>query len=355
MVEAVSTTPPLRGGTPRRRVPLGTVASLLIVTIALGTLASCSADNGQSVLDPHSPQARRISHLFWLMLGLAIFVYFVVTGLVLVALRKRPPRDGDQRATKRWGLGRDDWFIVIGGVLVPVMILTVVSISTVSSTKALESQPGTVHIQVDAEQFWWRLIYPDDKVVSANEIHVPVGEPVQLTITSDNVIHSVWVPELNGKTDAVPGQINQMSFTAEHAGTYRGQCAEFCGIGHALMAFVVIAEPKADYQSWLRANAVVPATPTDPLLQQGKQLLETTSCAGCHNVAGTKATGTFGPDLTHFALRGSIAAVQLPNDPEHLTRWLAHTQEVKPGALMPQIDLTDAQVQALVAYLESLR
>jgi cytochrome c oxidase subunit 2 len=338
-----------------RRPPFGSTALGVLVVIAASTLYSCASDGSPSVLDPHSPQARRIANLFWLEVGMAAVIYFVVVGLVIAALGRRARRDGREKSGKRLRLSRNDWFIVVGGVLVPLVTLSVVAVATVSATKTLSARDGTIQIRVEAERFWWRLTYPDENVVTANEIHVPVGKAVDLTITSDNVVHSVWVPQLNGKTDAIPGQVNHMNFTAETPGSYRGQCAEFCGIGHALMALVVIAEPEAEYEAWIRANQAAPAVASDSLTQQGRQLFVSGSCAGCHTVEGTEATGTMGPDLSHFALRSTIAAVQLPNDAEHLARWLAHTQQIKPGALMPQIDLSQAQIDALVAYLESLR
>lgn len=328
---------------------------VLIALICANTLSSCGSGS-PSVLDPHSPEAHKIARLFWLMLAMATFVYLAVVGLVLLALRKRGPSSepGAPDDTPE-GRRKTNWFIVIGGLAVPIVVLSVVATATVGTTRALETESGVIHIQVDAEQFWWRLIYPDDHVVSANEIHIPVGRPVEVTLTSDNVIHSFWVPQLQGKKDTIPGQPNRLTFTAQAAGEYRGQCAEFCGIGHALMGFVVIAQSDTDYRQWLADNAATPAAPADPQAMKGQQVFVNGSCAGCHAIAGTTATATFGPDLSHFGSRRTIAALTLPNDPAHLARWLAHTQDVKPGALMPQIDLSADEIQQLVAYLEATR
>jgi cytochrome c oxidase subunit 2 len=307
------------------------------------------------MLDTRSPEAHRIAGLWWLLAGLAAAVYVVVTIAVIAALvgrRREPPRDVSADEAP----GRHDLrFIVAGGVVVPALVLAVAGVATVRTTNALRPPRGVVHIRVQAEDWWWRLSYPDDHVVTANEIHVPVGRPVDLTLTSDNVIHSVWVPQLNGKTDVIPGQVNHMSFTAERAGTYRGQCAEFCGIGHARMAFVVIAEAPSTFDRWLSQNRAVAVVPADATARAGRDLLETTSCAGCHTVAGTQAVGTLGPDLTHVGSRRSLAADTLTNTAAGMRRWLSATQSVKPGALMPQLDLSDRQVTELVAYLESLR
>jgi len=318
-----------------------------------GTVVSRLHDT-PSVTDPHSPQAGKIASLWWLMAALAAIIYIAVMALVAVSLRNREARGAgdagsapDQRRTSR--------FIVLGGLALPVVTLTIIGVATVATSNALRPGDPTVRVTVDAEQWWWRLTYPDEGVVTANEIHVPVGESVELTLRSENVIHSVWVPQLNGKTDVIPGQTNHMSFTATSEGTYRGQCAEFCGLGHSLMAFLVIAEEPADFRRWIDAHRTIPAAPADETAARGKELFVDGSCAGCHTVSGTSASGTAGPDLTHFGSRRTIAAGTLPNDPPHLAQWLAHTQDVKPGALMPQIDLTPEQVDALVAYLESLR
>ena len=330
---------------------------------AAAILVGCGSSS-PSAVDPHSPEATRIAGLFWLMLWLSAGVYVVVLALVLASFRARRSSQpsGDDRAG--WATPpRDDGsdrrrgirFIAIGGLLMPMAVLTIVGVATVRTTNALQRGPSVVKINVVAERWWWRLTYPDDHVVTANEIHVPVGEPVELTLTSDNVIHSVWVPQLQGKTDVVPGQTNHMTFTADAAGTYRGQCAEFCGIGHALMAFVVIADPPADYARWLAANAAPAVGPPAGAAERGAQLLASSSCAGCHVIKGTAAVGTLGPDLTHFGSRTTIAAGSLPNTPRDLGRWLADTQGVKPGALMPRIELTSDQIGDLVAYLESMK
>jgi cytochrome c oxidase subunit 2 len=327
-------------------------------------LWGCSSASSSTV-DPHSPEASHIAGLFWMMLWIAMGVYVIVLGFVVVSFRARERGDASDRldhdgwltppatdsADRRRGLR----FIIAGGLALPVMVLVVVGVATVRTTNALQGGSAVVKIHVDAERWWWRLTYPGDHVVTANEIHVPVGERVDLTLNSDNVIHSVWVPELNGKTDVIPGQTNHMTFTADSAGTYRGQCAEFCGIGHALMAFVVIADPPADYARWLDANAAPAAKPTAGAATRGADFFSSSSCAGCHNVSGTAAVGTFGPDLTHFGSRTTIGANTLPNTVGDLTHWLNDTQGVKRGALMPQIDLTTSQIADLVAYLENLK
>lgn len=280
------------------------------------------------------------------MLALATAVYLIVSGLVIFTVARR------RRAVPEHFGHR---LILVGGLLVPVAILAVLATFTVRTTNALIASDGAVQVHVAGEQWWWRVTYPDLQVITANEIHVPVGRSVTVTLTSDNVIHSFWVPQLGGKTDLIPGQSNHLTFTVDAPGTYRGQCAEFCGREHARMAFLVIADDPATFDRWVDDQRRVPATPTDALAVRGRNILVTGSCAGCHTVAGTAAAGTSGPDLTHIASRATLAAETIPNTPDEMAHWLAYTQQVKPGALMPQIDLSAGEVRALVAYLDGLR
>ena len=203
--------------------------------------------------------------------------------------------------------------------------------------------------------WWWEVRYPDQGIVSANEIHVPVGRPVRLRLTSADVIHSFWVPQLTVKTDLIPGQTNTTWIQASNPGTYRGQCAEYCGLQHAKMAILVIADPPDAFARWL-ANERQPATAAaDPLAARGRLALERNSCAACHTVRGTTASGTLGPDLTHFGGRRTIGADTLPNTPGNLGGWIVNSQTVKPGNKMPPQPLTPQELQALLAYLESLK
>jgi cytochrome c oxidase subunit II len=329
------------------RHPSGSGAGWLAAVVLL--LGGCAGS--PSMLDPQSPQADHISALWWLMFAMAAAVFLIVTGLVVVAVVRRRRRDAEATTPTR-----DRRFVVVGGLVVPGVILAVIAVATVRTTNAvLSPAPGTVAIHVEGERWWWRVGYPDLGVTTANEIHVPVGERVDITVTSDNVIHSLWVPQLDGKVDLIPGQTNHLAFTARTAGTFRGQCAEFCGIQHAHMAVQVIAEPRDRFDAWVAAQARPAATPGNEAAQRGQRLVETTSCAGCHRVAGTQADGDAGPDLTHVASRTTIAAGALANTPAEMHRWLAETQQVKPGALMPQLDLSADDIGDLVAYLQELR
>ncbi|MGH2350349.1 MAG: cytochrome c oxidase subunit II, partial [Chloroflexota bacterium] len=209
-------------------------------------------------------------------------------------------------------------------------------------------------------QWWWEFQYPELGVTTANELHIPVGVPINLELESADVIHSFWVPHLAGKTDAIPGRVNRLWFLADEPGTYNGQCAEFCGIEHALMRMLVIAESQSEFDAWVRNERSIPAfaaTPTaqDSLVTRGAQLFANGVCITCHTIRGTAAQGKVGPELTHVGSRQTIAANTLPNTPEGLERWLRNPQAVKPGNLMPNLNLSDEDIDALVAYLQSLK
>ncbi len=321
-------------------------------------LAGCSSSS-PSMLDGHSPESRRISGLWWLMFGLAVVVEVLVVALVVVAMLRRRVRAVDDTVPIERidpaGQRRDHRFLLIGGLVLPTLVLGVVAVQTVRVSNALAPQEATVHVTVDGELWWWRVAYPDDGVVTANEIHVPRGERVDIALSSGNVVHSMWVPQLAGKTDLIPGRTNHLQFTAAGVGAFDGVCAEFCGIQHAHMSLTVVVQEPSDYAAWLAANRTTAPPPQTDAQRAGQQLLTTMSCAGCHTVAGTAATGTLGPDLSHVASRTSLGAGSLHNDAAGMTEWLAHTQDVKPGAQMPTIELTDEQIGQLVAYLESLK
>ncbi len=306
-----------------------------------------------SVLGGDGSESTRIGGIWWLMFGLAAAVYVVVGGLILVAVvrgRHSGPQPPDAR--------QDERFIWLGGLLMPVLVLGVLAVVTVTSTRDLRPEdPNAVRIEVVGKRWWWDVRYPDDGVTSANEVHVPVGRPVDLVLSSTDVIHSFWVPELAGKVDMVPGQVNHLRFTPTKAGVYRGTCAEFCDLGHANMAFMVVAEPAEDFARWLARGASASGTmPQAEQAASGEVVFLRESCGGCHMVKGTTARGKRGPDLSDFGSRRTIAAATVPNTPENLMEWLRAPDSVKPGALMPPSpQISDEELRALVAYLEGLR
>ena len=252
---------------------------------------------------------------------------------------------------------RDDTFIWFGGIIVPVVILAVLAVVTVTTTKALRSpHRGELRIEVVGKRWWWDVNYPDARVLTANEIHIPTGRPVDLVLTSDNVIHSFWVPQLAGKVDMIPGQTNHLRLQASTPGTYRGQCAEYCGLQHAKMSLLVIADPPADFDRWLtRRSSGAGLTPTSEQAAQGELVFMRETCAGCHTVRGTQAAGKLGPDLSDFGSRRWIGSISEPNTPGALQAWIANPQTVKPGNLMPPSSLSSEELRQVTAYLEGLK
>ncbi len=314
-------------------------------------LAGCG-HHAASITDRHGTESDHVASLWWVMFAMAAAVYVLVATLVVVAVVRGRRR---QRAVGEGG--REDLVIWLGGLVLPVVVLSVLGTLTVTTARAVRAPSAdALAIHVSGERWWWDVDYPASGVRTANEIRVPVGQPIDITLTSDNVIHSFWVPSLAGKVDVVPGQTNHLRLKANDAGTYRGQCAEYCGIQHANMAFVVIAESPADFERWLtRRTSGAGLTPTDDQAAQGQRVFEREACAGCHTVAGTTAQGTTGPDLSDFGERHSIAALTVANTPQNLHDWIADPQSIKPGNLMPTVPLGDADIDKVVAYLENLK
>ncbi len=216
-----------------------------------------------------------------------------------------------------------------------------------------------VTLKVTAQQWWWQIEYtdpdPSRQVRTANEIHLPVGAPVLVELAATDVIHSLWVPNLHGKRDLIPGRPNEIRLQPLKVGRYRGQCAEFCGLQHAHMALDVIVESRQDFDAWYERQLATPPPASEPRAARGQQVFFTSACNLCHAIAGTEAAATYGPDLSHVASRLTLAAGTLPNDAEHMRRWLENPQRVKPGNRMPVVSLPREDLDALVAYMGTLR
>ncbi len=319
---------------------------MILGSLCLATLSACSGSS-PSALDPAGFGARRVAGLWWFLFAVAAVVCVVVIVALLLALRRRGAPPGPSHDGHR--------VVVVAGVLVPALILTTVYLVGLRDMRDL-SVPDTapaVTVDVVGHTWWWQVSYPGEGVVTANEIHVPVGQDVLLRLRTADVNHSFWVPQLTVKTDLVAGRLNRTWLRAERAGRFRGQCAEFCGLQHAHMAFVVVAEPERDFRSWLSQQARDVPAATTALAQRGRDVFESASCASCHTVRGTTAHGTVGPDLTHVSTRSEIGAGTLPNDPGHLAGWIADAQTAKPGNLMPPQPLSPEDLRALVAFLDS--
>jgi cytochrome c oxidase subunit II len=275
----------------------------------------------------------------------------VVAFLAIGLLRRRQAAPDETHATRN-----GTRIIVWAGILVPAVILLIVFAATARTLRVLATpeRAEELTIHVIGHQWWWEVIYPQQGFETANELHIPVGRPVQIVLSTQDVIHSFWVPELHGKLDMIPGRTNAYWLQADEPGEYWGECAEFCGIQHAKMAFVVVAEPEAEFTAWLAQQQQPATAPTAALEQEGEQIFLGSTCVQCHAIKGTQATGELGPDLTHLASRRTLGAGALPNNPGSLSGWIANPQHIKPGNLMPASNLTGSELQALLAYLATL-
>lgn len=253
------------------------------------------------------------------------------------------------------------WRIIGWATAASALGLVALLVADAWTSRALARLPlaDAVNIELTGHQWWWEARYldadPARAFTTANELHIPVGRPVLVTLRADDVIHTLWIPNLQGKKDMIPGRTATLSLRADRPGTYRGQCAEFCGVQHALMALLVEAEPNADYEAWAAAQRSAAPAPVDALALRGREVFLNGNCASCHTVAGTAARGSRGPDLSHLASRRTIGAGMFPNNRGHLGGWIADPQALKPGVYMPPNSLPPADLQALLAYLETLK
>lgn len=331
----------------------------IIPVVFSALLAGCA--HRESMMAPGGPASENLANLGWFVFILFCAVAVIMWALLTwVAVRKRG--SFEEHAPVDAG-GGQPW-ILIGGFLIPIIILAAVYVVSLDSMAAfpLEGPKATApaDIRVTGHQWWWQIDYIkgqlDRRVTTANEIHIPVGKPVDIDLTSVDVIHSFFIPTLHGKVDLIPGQTNRIRIQADHAGTYQGQCAEYCGAQHAHMILMVVADAPADYDAWLASQAADAEEPATDQARRGEQLFMSKACVLCHTVRGTRALARVGPDLTHIASRHGLAANSLRNDEANLEAWVTHAQSLKPEAAMPDItEFRGDQVRDLVAYLEQLR
>jgi cytochrome c oxidase subunit 2 len=312
-----------------------------------GLLGGCGP---AGALAPHGPGAAHIAGLTWLLIAVAAAIYLLVLAALAVAIRRRGP------VTRRDGWARAG--VVAGGIVLPLLVLPWLLIPSVRVLAALtHPEPAALEVEVVGQQFWWELHYRDPRggepVTTANELHLPRGRRVALRLRSVDVIHSFWVPALQGKLDLVPGKTNVTWVQADRVGTFAGHCAEYCGIQHALMRLLVVVQPPEEFDAWLAAQRAPARPPADSARAQELFVLH---CSQCHVVRGTTAFfGHVGPDLTHLMSRRTLAAGTLRNVKGNLAGWIADPQTHKPGNRMPRIALPPADFLALVDYLASLR
>lgn len=333
------------------------VASTASVFACAAVAGSCSGP--LSVLHPAGSSAASLARLGWFVIALMFVITAVMGALLLVAaLRRR----GQLTEHARYDVGGGTGWVLIGGALVPVVVLAGLYVLTLTALRTIpaETTDAEVHIDVAARQWWWDITYRDSlggiHFRTANELHIPVGRTVRVTLRSLDVNHSFWVPRLHGKVDAIPGRTNTIILNATEPGVYAGECAEYCGAQHALMRLLVIAQPPEAYAAWAAAQARPAREPTADLAREGYGAFMSGPCSLCHEIAGTPARGRTGPDLTHFGSRRTIAAASLENDAPNLRAWIVNAQSLKPGALMPALPMFDGRTQhALVSYLQSLR
>jgi cytochrome c oxidase subunit 2 len=318
----------------------------------------------QSALDPAGPQAARIEWLWSVMLWVTTATTVIVLAFVAWAIvRGRRSAAAANNPSPVVAPTMDHVLqpIVLTAIAATIITLAGLLIASIWTGRLLESlyAPSAVSISISGHQWWWEVEYEDAvparRVRTANEIHIPVGRPIAVKVTSRDVIHSFWVPNLQGKRDLIPGYTTAIWLQADRPGTYRGQCAEFCGRQHAHMAFEVIAESEADFVAWLDHERRAADPPPGGAADRGRNVFMGTKCVACHTIRGTSANGLYGPDLTHIASRRTIGAATLPNTPEHMARWIINPQEAKPGNLMPPNVLSEGEAQDLLAYLETLR
>jgi cytochrome c oxidase subunit 2 len=342
----------------RIRLPKGLAfLNVLIIALLALFLSGCASDDPQNALTPVGPVGRAEAGLFTTIYWIAVVVFVIVEALLLytvIRFRRRPGNDGMPAQTHGNTALELTWTIIPCLILVGIAVPT---LTTIASASSIPNTPDTLKVTVVGHQWWWEFDYPSQGVVTADELHVPVGTKVAVTIKSADVIHSFWIPKLGGKMQAIPNQENQDWFEADQTGTYDGQCYQLCGTSHANMRFRVVVQSQADFQKWLADQKTVPPQPPASAAEvaKGYQVFTTGPCVGCHTVQGTDAKAKVGPDLTHFGSRTTIAGAIMENTPQNLATWLHDPPAVKPGSLMPNYHLTDDQVNALVAYLESLK
>jgi cytochrome c oxidase subunit 2 len=335
------------------------MGALARLACALLLLLLCSACSGsQSALDPHGNPALALYGLIKLIVIVCTAVWLLVMAVLGCTLwwpgAERPqPLAIDSRAQHRMTIA------VLTATIVTAVIITAFSVASFATRRSVDDESNALVIRLKGYQWWWEVSYADHSAdrsfVTANEIHVPVGRAVRVELAAADVIHSFWIPSLAGKQDQIPGRDNSLTFVAQRAGRYRGQCAEFCGLQHAHMGLLVIADEGQDFDAWRAGELASAASPADEEQQAGQHVFISKACAACHTVRGTAAAGTLGPDLTHVGSRRTIAAGVLENTRGSLAAWIADPQTIKPGNNMPLVSLAADELKAVSAYMAGLK
>ncbi len=302
---------------------------------------------------PISPQGQEITALFLQALALSLLVFLLVASALAYAVVRFRARPGDEEPRQVRG-NRALEIAWTSAALLVVAFLFLRAVQTMATVRAAE--PAALRVRVIGHQWWWEYQYPEQGIVTANELRVPVDTPLRLEIESADVVHSFWVPQFGWKQDAIPGRTIVMGVRAGQAGQYDGACAEYCGLQHAWMRTRVVVEPREQFEAWVRQQQEPVAAPPDAAAATGQQVFLQNTCVSCHTIQGTMANARVGPDLSRFGSRATIGAGVLDNTPENLRRWIRNPHELKPGVLMPGFQqLPEDDLNALVAYLEGLR
>ncbi len=339
-----------------RRLPI------LVAVASFALLAgACAPEAPLDSLRPAGPIAREIDGLWDIVFWAATAVFILVEGAIVYACLKFRHRKGDDsEPTQTHG----NTPLELGWTIAPAVLLAVLAVPTVLTIFALaKDRPNQLTVDVMGQQWWWGYTYgsDDDKVVTANELHIPTGRPIRLALHSNDIIHSFWVPRLGGKQDVVPGRINHVTIQADRPGEYAGTCTEYCGLSHANMRLKVFAHDPDDFDQWMDDQREDALRPRSAKARRGERIFQQKQCVTCHTLRfdGSKAEGTIGPDLTHFASRGTFAGSIFERTDENLKLWLRDAPEVKPGSKMPsglkEMGLSEEDIDALVVYLQGLR
>jgi cytochrome c oxidase subunit II len=334
-----------RGGL-RRAVRAGSLVAFALAAAACG--------ESPSTLDPKGPAAARLADVWWFIFFLASVVFVAVMAFLVVGLFRssRPSVSGGDTVA---GMSHTT-FIILAGAAVPFVILVVLFVYTLRTMAYFSESPEepVARIEVIGWMWWWEVRYPDEGIVTANEIRIPAGEYIEIRTTGADVIHAVWPSQLAGKIDSTPGEWNTLWLRADEPGVYRGQCAEYCGDQHTNMDFLIIAEPFDEYLAWVVQQQRQAVEPAPAAVRRGQEVFQVAQCGLCHAIQGTAAAGIVGPDLTHLANRMTIASALIPNTRENLRDFVVNPHAVKPGVKMPPSHLSEDDLNALLDYLETL-
>jgi len=349
-------------GQPRKASAMSYVLQFpLVLCWSLAALAA-PGDGSVSVTNIFSPVSTPAEAIYanaLLVILICAGIFLIVGGLLAYTIFRfrRRPADAGREPPQVYGSSQIELAWTVVPILI-VFVLILVSARAIYDVQGAVPPPDALNVTVVGHQWWWEIRYPDLGIVTANELHVPVSEssrprPTFLKLESADVAHSFWVPQLAGKTDLIPNRTNRMWIEPKQPGTYLGNCAEYCGTQHAHMLLRVIAHPPGEFEQWVAAQQRPPVE--DSQARIGREVFFSTSCVNCHTINGTQARGTFGPDLTHLMSRETLASGAVPNTPDTLRAWIRDPQTLKEGSLMPNMQLTDAELDHIIAYLLTLK